>query len=108
MDSVNTFETIVAEHYEALFKFAFSLARSESDACDLTQQTFYVWAKKGDQLRDPTKAKTWLFTTLHRAFLQTKRKESRFSQQDFEALASGRSALRKLGLFPGIVCAGGH
>jgi len=36
-----------AEHYEALFKFAMSLTRAESDAEELTQQTFYVWARKG-------------------------------------------------------------
>ncbi len=84
---MNTFEAIVSEHYEALFRFALSLSSSESDACDLTQQTFYVWAKKGDQLRDATKAKAWLFTTLHRAFLQTRRKQSRFTQQDFEEVS---------------------
>ena len=63
------FEGIVAQFYEPLYQFAFSLTRAEADACDLTQQTFYVWATKGHQLRDQTKVKTWLFTTLHRAFL---------------------------------------
>jgi len=52
------FESVVARFYEPLFQFAFSLSRSEADACDLTQQTFYVWATKGHQLRDATKVKT--------------------------------------------------
>jgi RNA polymerase sigma-70 factor (ECF subfamily) len=75
------FENIVEQYYEPLYKFAFSLARTEADACDLTQQTFYVWATKGHQLRDQTKTKTWLFTTLHRAFLQTRRRETRFPHE---------------------------
>jgi RNA polymerase sigma-70 factor (ECF subfamily) len=75
------FENVVELYYEPLYKFAFSLARTEADACDLTQQTFYVWATKGHQLRDQNKAKTWLFTTLHRAFLQSRRRETRFPHE---------------------------
>jgi RNA polymerase sigma-70 factor (ECF subfamily) len=78
------FESIVARFYEPLYQFAFSLARSEADACDLTQQTFYVWATKGHQLRDSTKVKTWLFTTLHRAFLESRRRQTRFPHYELE------------------------
>src|SRR5437773_10796633 len=76
-DGLN-FERVVAHYYESLYQFAFSLTRTEADACDLTQQTFYVWACKGHQLRDKTKVKTWLFTTLYREFLETRRKQTRF------------------------------
>src|SRR5215468_9116815 len=72
------FGTLVEQHYRSLYQFAFSLTQSESDACDLTQQTFYIWATKGHQLRDVTKVKTWLFTTLHREFLESRRRHSRF------------------------------
>jgi RNA polymerase sigma-70 factor (ECF subfamily) len=72
------FETIVAAYYEPLYQFAFSLSRSKADACDLTQQTFYIWATKGHQLRDASKVKSWLFTALHRAFLQSRRRLTRF------------------------------
>jgi RNA polymerase sigma factor (sigma-70 family) len=78
MASSLDFESVVAAYYEPLYQFAFSLTRTEADACDLTQQTFYVWATKGHQLRDESKVKTWLFTTLHRAFLESRRKQSRF------------------------------
>jgi RNA polymerase sigma-70 factor (ECF subfamily) len=54
---------------------------------DLTQHTFYVWATKGHQLRDISKVKTWLFTTLHRAFLAARRSESRFTQCDLQDVA---------------------
>jgi len=72
------FESVVASYYEPLYQFAFSLTRTEADACDLTQQTFYIWATKGHQLRDLSKVKTWLFTTLHRAYLETRRRQTRF------------------------------
>jgi RNA polymerase sigma-70 factor (ECF subfamily) len=72
------FENLVTLHYGALYRFAFALTRSKANALDLTQQTFYTWATKGDQLRDVSKVKTWLFTTLHRAFLQIRRRETRF------------------------------
>ncbi len=87
MNSADPFEAIICEHYEALFRFAFSLTRSEPDACDLTQQTFYIWASKGHQLRDASKVKTWLFTTLHRAFLQSRRRQLRFPHHELEEVS---------------------
>jgi RNA polymerase sigma-70 factor (ECF subfamily) len=73
------FDGLVSRYYVSLYRFALSLTRHESDACDLTQQTFYAWARKGYQLLDRSKVKTWLFTTLHREFLQGRRRASRFT-----------------------------
>lgn len=82
MASSLDFESVVACYYEPLYQFAFSLTRAEADACDLTQQTFYVWAIKGHQLRDVSKVKTWLFTTLHRNFLESRRRLTRFPHHE--------------------------
>jgi RNA polymerase sigma factor (sigma-70 family) len=82
MASSDEFEQIVAQYYGSLYQFAFSLTRAEADACDLTQQTFYVWAIKGHQLRDRSKVKTWLFTTLHRAFLESRRRQTRYPHHE--------------------------
>ena len=78
------FESLVARYYQSLYKFAYSLTQAEADACDLTQQTFYVWARKGHQLRDVSKVKTWLFTTLHREFLEGRRRQTRFPHYELE------------------------
>ena len=82
------FESLVACHYQSLYQFAFSLTRDEADACDLTQQTFYIWAAKGHQLRDESKVKTWLFTTLHHEFLMARRKQDRFPHVELEQVAT--------------------
>ncbi len=76
------FERLVETFYMPLYRFGLSLSRNESDAADLTQHTFYTWAKKGHQLRDTSKAKTWLFTTLYREFLARKRYAERFVETD--------------------------
>ena len=78
------FEEVVELHYPSLYRFALSLTRQESEACDLTQQTFWIWAEKQGQLRDPTKVKSWLFTTLHREYLARQRKITRFPQLELD------------------------
>ena len=71
-------EAIVAVHRDSLYRFALSLTHSEADASDLVQETFFTLTSRGFQLRDATKAKGWLFTTLHRVFLQICRRQTRF------------------------------
>src|SRR3954467_10295530 len=71
------FTQLVDAHYTALYRFALSLARNGADAGDLVQQTFFIWATKGESLRDVSKAKSWLFTTLYREFLRGRRRDSR-------------------------------
>lgn len=78
----NDSEHLVETYYAPLYRFGLSLSRNEADAGDLVQQTFYTWATKGHQLRDASKVKTWLFTTLYRDFLAKKRHAERFVEAD--------------------------
>jgi len=73
------FPELVETYYASLYRFALSLTRSPADASDLTQQTFFIWATKGESLREIAKAKSWLFTTLYREFLRGRRREARVS-----------------------------
>ncbi|HVU33172.1 MAG TPA: RNA polymerase sigma factor [Opitutaceae bacterium] len=75
--SNEAFTQLVDAHYASLYRFALSLARNGADAGDLVQETFFVWATKGDTLRDQAKAKSWLFTTLYREFLRGRRRDAR-------------------------------
>ena len=80
------FEQAVNAHYQSLYRFALTLTRSESDACDLVQSAFERLLRKGAQLRDVTKVKTWLFTTLYRLFLEQRRSAERFPQVDMDTV----------------------
>jgi RNA polymerase sigma-70 factor, ECF subfamily len=71
------YEQAVATFYEALYAFGFSLAGNADDACELTQETYCRLLTKGGQLRDTSKVKSWLFTTLYRVFLGWKDRRAR-------------------------------
>jgi RNA polymerase sigma-70 factor (ECF subfamily) len=85
MTSLN-FQELVDQFYPMLYRFALSLARNEADACDLTQQTFSVWATKGHLLRDTSKVKSWLFTTLYREFISNRRREMRWPKEEISTV----------------------
>jgi RNA polymerase sigma-70 factor (ECF subfamily) len=72
------YEKIVALHHDDLYRFAYSLAGNADDACELTQESYYRLLSNERQLRDPTKIKAWLFTTLYRVFLGQKNRATRF------------------------------
>lgn len=81
---MSEFQELVDDHYQPLYRFAYSLAKNPDSAADLVQQTFCIWAQKGDQLEDRSKAKTWLFTTLYREFLAGARRFNKFPETDLE------------------------
>lgn len=89
---MSEFEDLVDAHYQALYRFGLSLARDPDIASDLVQETFCIWAAKGHQLRERSKAKTWLFTTLHREFLAHRRKSSRYTDDPVEETAAANAA----------------
>ena len=70
MPSDLDFENLVTLDHRDLYRFAFSMTRSESDASDSDATDLLYLGAKGDRLRDPASVKSWLFTTLHREFLQ--------------------------------------
>lgn len=86
---MSEFAGLVDAHYQALFRFAMSLTRDVDRAADLVQETFCIWAAKGGQLRDRSKAKTWLFTTLHREFLNQRRRAAKFSDEPLDEESAG-------------------
>jgi RNA polymerase sigma-70 factor (ECF subfamily) len=80
------FEDIVSAFYQPLYRFGYSLAKNEHEAGDLAQQTFFIYAEKGSSLRDKSKVKSWLFTTLYREFLRRRKKNSRMDSYEPEML----------------------
>lgn len=70
------FEQFVEVHYQPAYRFALSLCCHEADACDLTQQAFYIAQGKLHQIRDESRQKSWLFTVLRREFLRGRRQRA--------------------------------
>lgn len=100
-DTAPSFESIVADYYQPLYRFAYSLSKSPDDASDLTQQTFLIWGEKGHSLRDKSKVKSWLFTSLYREFLRQNRRGQKVAPIDQEILETYRdpalvNSVRKL------------
>jgi RNA polymerase sigma-70 factor (ECF subfamily) len=62
-------EKLVEAYYEPLYRYAFRLSGSPVEAEDLTQETFCHAQHKLSQLRDPARAKAWLFSILRNAYL---------------------------------------
>jgi len=69
--------------YSSLYQYAVGLAKSESDALDLVQQTFLTFGQRLDQIRDFSKIKSWLFTTLRRHFLFKIRRYKKYPEVQF-------------------------
>jgi RNA polymerase sigma-70 factor (ECF subfamily) len=89
---MSEFTELVDAHYQPLYRFGYSLTRCPERAADLVQETFCIWAEKNGQLKDRSKAKSWLFTTLHREFLGQRRKLARFSDEPLDEGVAAESA----------------
>ena len=77
-------EAAVTHFYQPLYRFAYSLTRNESEALDLTQQTFLLLTRHAHQIRAQDKLKSWLFTTLRREFLRAARRQSSHPEVEFQ------------------------
>jgi RNA polymerase sigma-70 factor (ECF subfamily) len=69
LGSPQTVQRLVEDHYVALYRYAYRLSGSSADAEDLTQEAFCKAQLNFGQLRDPSRAKPWLFSILRNAYL---------------------------------------
>lgn len=75
---------LVADHHQALYRFAYRLSGSTSDAEDLTQQAFLIAQQKSGQVRDEQCARAWLFTVLRNCYLKNYRGRPLAACADFD------------------------
>lgn len=66
--------TLVLDHHQKVYGYAFRLTGNATDAEDLTQQTFLIAQQKLHQLREPEKARGWLYAVLRSCHLKGLRK----------------------------------
>ena len=68
-----TLQRLVDDNYSALYRYAYRLSGSSADAEDLTQEAFCKAQTNFAQLRDPGRARPWLFSILRNAYLHRAR-----------------------------------
>lgn len=75
-----TVQRLVEEHYASLYRYAYRLSGSGTDAEDLTQETFCKAQVNLAQLRDAKRARPWLFSILRNAYLHRLRADRQHAQ----------------------------
>lgn len=78
--------SLVEAHYVALYRYAFRLSGSAQQAEDLTQESFCLAQTKLHQLREPERAKSWLFSILRNAYLHHLRSTKQEKQVSLDAI----------------------
>jgi RNA polymerase sigma-70 factor, ECF subfamily len=78
------YERLVEEQYAALYRYAYRLSGTADAAADLTQETFCKAQAQFGQLREPTRAKAWLFSILRNAYLHRLRAERQHREVPLE------------------------
>jgi RNA polymerase sigma-70 factor, ECF subfamily len=84
------FERVALPWMQDVYRFAFSLTRSESDAEDLVQETYLRAFRSWHTFQPGSDARRWLFTICRNAFLRSReraRREVELEDGDEEALA---------------------
>jgi RNA polymerase sigma-70 factor (ECF subfamily) len=75
-------QRLVADHLEAVYRYAFRLTGAAADAEDLAQQVFLLAQQKLGQLRKPEKARAWLFAILRNCFVRELQRRQPVSATD--------------------------
>lgn len=87
---------LMTRHKEAVFRFIFRYTNNESDAAELTEETFYRVFKNAGKFRPKAKVSTWIFTiaaNLSRDFLRRESKKQNHVSLDARSDQAGSSSL---------------
>lgn len=77
---------LIEAHSPGLYRYGYRLSGSATDAEDLVQETFGKAVARLDQLRDPERAKSWLYRILRNAYLHKVRDQKRHKTVSLEAV----------------------
>lgn len=76
------FEREALPHMDALYRTALRMARNQSDAEDLVQETYLKAWRSFDQFHAGSNLRAWLFTILTNTYISRYRHESRAPQME--------------------------
>jgi len=91
--SQRSVQQLVDEFYESLYRYGYRLSGSSADAEDLTQEAFCKAQLQLGQLRDPARAKAWLFSILRNAYLHRARSDRQHKQVPLDSIGDLAEAL---------------
>lgn len=86
------FEEEALPHLDAVYRFAYRLSGSESNAEDLVQETFLRAFRAWDSYERGTRCKSWLFTICRNAYLSARERDERRRELLTEAAEGGRES----------------
>ncbi|MCA9175056.1 MAG: sigma-70 family RNA polymerase sigma factor [Planctomycetales bacterium] len=66
---------LISDHHARVYRYALHLTGSANDAEDVTQQVFLMAQQRLHQLRDPSKAESWLLSIARTSFLKSVRRK---------------------------------
>lgn len=78
------YESELLVHYRVVYNFLLRMTGNESDAADLTQETFVRAYVKIDHYEAGTNARAWLFCVARNLFINDYRKRKRRGEQELE------------------------
>jgi RNA polymerase sigma-70 factor (ECF subfamily) len=73
---------LIADYYQPVYRYAYRLSGSATEAEDLTQQVFLIANRNLGQLRNLDSARSWLFRILRNHFLRDRQKSRRIPITD--------------------------
>jgi len=79
-------QQLVDAHYDSLFRYAYRLSGCAADAEDQAQEAFCKAQMQLHQLREPSRAKAWLFSILRNAYLHRVRSDQAHKQVPLDAV----------------------
>jgi len=94
-DGSRSVQRLVDEHYAALYRYGYRLSGTADDASDLVQETYLKAQAQLGQLRDHSKARSWLFSILRNVYLhriRTGRNHRQVSLDNAESLPAPAEA----------------
>ena len=85
-DEKDCFEKHLAPYVPILYKSAIRMCGNPENAQDLVQETLYAAIKHFDQLKDPEKTKSWMFSILRNLFLREIEKTKKHAEIEFDSI----------------------
>jgi RNA polymerase sigma-70 factor, ECF subfamily len=82
VDAKDVIVQLVTENYQSVYRYAYRLSGSATEAEDLTQQVYLIANSNLGQLRSVGSARNWLFTILRNYFLRTRQNAKRIPTSD--------------------------